>query len=144
MCKSFSNLHTLFYYADMFEDIATAFCSNDKAFIDNYKVSEYNKLIDTGYPNASVLESVGLGNDYRLSESGELDGYGKDDASKELGRFDNSGENDSERLVRVAGVGQIQSTKSDTPYTKSVHRSGVSAETLTSFGLTAEQISIRA
>ncbi|MBQ3114881.1 MAG: strawberry notch family protein [Clostridia bacterium] len=56
-------------YADAFEDIATAFRNNDKAYIDNYKVSEYNKLIDTGDPNASVLESIGLGNDYRLSES---------------------------------------------------------------------------
>ena len=56
-------------YADMFEDIATAFRNNDKVYIDNYKVSEYNKLIDTGDPNASVLESIGLGNDYRLSES---------------------------------------------------------------------------
>lgn len=56
-------------YADMFDDIATAFRNNDKAYIDNYKVSEYNKLIDTGDPNASVLESIGLGNDYRLSEA---------------------------------------------------------------------------
>lgn len=56
-------------YADAFEDVATAFRNNDKAYIDNYKVSEYNNLIDTGDPNASVLESIGLGNDYRLSES---------------------------------------------------------------------------
>ena len=56
-------------YADVFEDVATAFRNNDKAYIDNYKVSEYNNLIDTGDPNASVLESIGLGNDYRLSES---------------------------------------------------------------------------
>ncbi len=54
------------YSAEFFEAIS-AYVGNE--LIDNYKVSEYNRLIDTGSSNASVLENIGLGNDYRLSES---------------------------------------------------------------------------
>lgn len=129
-------------YADAFEDVATAFRNNDKAYIDNYKVSEYNNLIDTGDPNASVLESIGLGNDYRLSESGELDGYGKDDTRKELGRISNI--RSDEESAGVDKVGHLQQKAPNTPHTKSVHRSGVSAEVVTSSGLTAEQAQLKA
>ena len=129
-------------YADAFEDVATAFRNNDKAYIDNYKVSEYNKLIDTGDPNASVLESIGLGNDYRLSESGELNGYGKDDTRKELGRISNI--RSDETSTGVDKVGHLQQKAPNTPHTKSVHRSGVSAEVVTSSGLTAEQAQLKA
>ena len=130
------------YVALAFDTIATAFRNNDTAYIDNYKVSEYNKLIDTGDPNASVLESIGLGNDYRLSESSELDGYGKDDTRKELGW--NRNIRSDEASAGVDKVGHLQQKTSDTPHTKSVHRSGVSAETLTSWGLTAEQAQLKA
>lgn len=129
-------------YADAFEDVATAFRNNDKAYIDNYKVSEYNKLIDTGDPNASVLESIGLGNDYRLSESGELDGYGKENTSEELGW--NRNIRSDEASAGVDKVGHLQQKTPDTPHTKSVHRSGVSAEVVTSSGLTAEQAQLKA
>ena len=129
-------------YADAFEDVATAFRNNDKAYIDNYKVSEYNKLIDTGDPNASVLESIGLGNDYRLSESGELNGYGKDDTRKELGWISNI--RSDETSAGVDKVGHLQQKAPNTPHTKSVHRSGVSAEVVTSSGLTAEQAQLKA
>ena len=114
----------------MFEAIAAAFRNNDKAYIDNYKVSEYNKLIDTGDPNASVLESVGLGNDYRLSESGELDGYGKEDTSEELGW--NRNIRSDEASAGVDKVGHLQQKASDTPNTKDVHRSRLSATVVTS------------
>jgi len=129
-------------YADAFEDVATAFRNNDKAYIDNYKVSEYNKLIDTGDPNASVLESIGLGNDYRLSESGELDGYGKENTSEELGW--NRNIRSDEASAGVDKVGHLQQKTPNTPHTKSVHRSGVSAEVVTSSGLTAEQAQLKA
>ena len=125
-----------------YTDLVKAYWNKDTAYIDNYKVSEYNKLIDTGDPNASVLESIGLGNDYRLSESGELDGYGKDDTRKELGRISNI--RSDETSAGVDKVGHIQQKAPDTPHTKSVHRSGVSAEVVTSSGLTAEQAQLKA
>ena len=67
----------------------------------------YTESIDSDDSNARDLESIGFGNDYRLSESGNLDGYGKDGKSEKLGRLNNSSKNESERRTRVGGVGQI-------------------------------------
>ena len=75
------------------------------------------------------------------SESGESNGYEQNNNGEELGRFKNSSEN--ERPSRVDNVGQVQSNKANTPHTRKVHRSGVSAETLTSSELTAEQANLR-
>lgn len=44
-----------------------------------------------------------------------------------------------ERYNQVGEVGYSKPQKSDTPHTKRIHRSGVSAEVITSSGLTAEQ-----
>ena len=56
-------------YSSVFSELSDAYWKSDDHFIDNYKVSEYNKLIDTGDSKASVLERIGYGNEYRLSES---------------------------------------------------------------------------
>ena len=62
-------------------------------------------------------------------------------SSRELGRLDNSSE--TEGFDEVGRLGQIQREKPNTPHTKSIRRSGVSAEGKTSSGLTAEQASIK-
>ena len=59
-------------YSGTFAEIQRAYWAGDEQFIDNYKVSEYTESIDTGDANASVLESIGLGNDYRLSENDDI------------------------------------------------------------------------
>lgn len=102
----------------------------------------YKDLVLSSCSAVIFEDSIGFGNEYRLSESGDLNGYEQNGTSGKLGRLDNSSEN--ERLTRVDGVGQIQSEKSDTPHSRRIHRSGVSAETLTSSGLTAEQTALRA
>lgn len=108
----------------------------DGKVIDRYNAAEYISSIDAG-GNRTVLDNIGFGDEYKLSESGEIDGYEQSYTSRELGRFKNSGE--SKEPTRMDYVGQKQPQKSDTPHTKRVHRSGVSAETITSLGLTAEQ-----
>ena len=128
-------------YTYNYIDTVVGYLYDGKA-IDRYNPAEYNKLIDTGNPNESVLESVEVGNNYRLSESGELDGYGKDDTRKELGRISNI--RSDKTSAGVDKVGHLQPKTSDTPHTKSVHRSGVSAEVVTSSGLTAEQAQLKA
>ena len=65
-----------------------------------------------------------------MSESGELDGYGKDDTSEELGW--NRNIRSDESSAGVDKVGHLQQKAADTPHTKSVHRSGVYAEVVTS------------
>ncbi len=75
------------------------------------------------------------------SESGETDGYEQNSAGKKLGWNEDSSE--TERLDRMGEVGYVQSKKSNTPHTKRVHRSGVSAETITSSSLTAEQAALK-
>ena len=91
--------------------------------IDNFKVSEYTHSTDAG------------GN--KLSEGGETNGYEQIGASRELGRKQNPSK--IKRLSRVGEVGHLQPQKSDTPHTKSIHRSGVSAEVITSSGFAAER-----
>lgn len=128
-------------YTEVYTPVVRAYWNGDETALDNFKISEYTESIDAG-GNSEVLDSIGFGDDYRLSESGELYGYGQKNTGRKLGRHENSSE--IERLDRMGGVEQIQQAKSDTPHTKRVHRSGVSAETLTSSGLTAEQATIRA
>ncbi|MGN0182970.1 MAG: strawberry notch-like NTP hydrolase domain-containing protein, partial [Candidatus Ornithomonoglobus sp.] len=130
-------------YTEVYKPVVKAYWSGDETALDNFKVSEYTESIDAG-GNGEVLDNIGFGNDYRLSESGELYGYGQKNASEELGRLKNTSESESTGPARMGSVGQIQSQKSDTPHTRRIHRSGVSAETLTSSGLTAEQAATRA
>lgn len=76
-----------------------------------------------------------------MSESGELNGYEQGIDGEKLGRVENSGR--IERLNRMGKVGYSQSKERNTPHTKSVHKSGVSAETITSSGLTVEQANLK-
>ena len=68
-----------------FENLMNAFWNQDFEFIDNYKVSEYTNSIDAGGVNADVIDSTGFGNDYRLSESGDLNGSENSEALAEHG-----------------------------------------------------------
>lgn len=97
--------------------------------------------MDAGGINDDVLSNIGLGNDYKLSECGESNGYEQNGYGKELGRLQNPSE--AERHNGMGEVGHLQSQAQNTPHTKRVHRSGVSAEVVTSSGLTAEQIQIK-
>lgn len=77
-----------------------------------------------------------------MSEGGELDGYGKENRSGKLGRL--SDIRSDETSDAVVKVGHVQQKVPNTPHTKSIHRSGVSAEVITSSGLTAEQAQLKA
>ena len=81
---------------------------------------------------------------YNLSgkKKGDEDsGHEQNSNSEELGW--NKNKSETEAYNRVGEVGHTQSEESNTPHTKRIHRSGVSAETLTSSGLTAEQAALR-
>lgn len=108
--------------------------------VDRYSPREYNSIIDAG-GNDAVLNDVGFGDDNLLPERGNSNGYEQTGVGKKLGRLGNPGE--IEGHARVGEVGYSQSQESNTPHTKRVHRSGVSAETVTSSGLTAEQTALR-
>lgn len=56
-------------YLGTFEELQRAYWNGDEKFIDNYKVSEYSESIDAGGTNADLIDNVGFGNDYRLTES---------------------------------------------------------------------------
>ena len=71
----------------------------------------------------------------------ELNGYEQNSNGEELGLLGNSGK--VERYNRMGKVGQTQSQEQNTSHTKSVHRSGVSAEVITSSKLTAEQAALK-
>ena len=115
----------------------------------------YRKMVENGEMTAEQLEDVlkekrnqianeVVGAKYSFAdkkENGELNGHEQNDNSEKLGWIKNSSE--SLGPSRVDNVGQTQSKKSDTPHTRKVHRSGVSAETLTSSGLTTEQAALR-
>ncbi len=105
--------------------------------IDIYTPSVYNELMDSGAGGGS-----GSGGNSNLSGRGESYGYGKDNPGGKLGRNNDLGSN--ERHPRMVEVGYIQSEDGHTSHTKNVHRSGVSAEVITSSGLTAEQARLRA
>ena len=102
---------------------------------EGYSPSTYTEITDAG--GKVVSDNTRLS----LYESGESIGYEQNNNSEKLGQFDNSGQ--TERLDRVGKMGYTQSQKPNTPHTKSVHRSGVSAEAITSSGLTAEQAALK-
>ena len=52
-----------------FSEIQKAYWKGDEQFIDNYKVSEYTESIDAGGSNTDIVDSIGFGNEFRLSES---------------------------------------------------------------------------
>lgn len=72
-----------------------------------------------------------------MSESGDINEFKQIRTGGKLGRLQNSGKTD--RYGEMGKVGPTQSQKSDTPHTKDIHRSGVSAEAITSSELTKEQ-----
>lgn len=123
-------------YAHDYVEIAADYNSYKKD-IDSYKVSEYDELIDTGDVNLDVLENIGFGEEFKLSERGDLSGYDEVYFSGKLGRLNNR--STDKGSPKVGSVGQTQSQTPNTPRTKKVHRSGVSAETITSSGQTVEQ-----
>ena len=58
-----------------------------------------------------------------------------------MGRLNNSSE--AKGYGEVGELGQLQRKVTNTPHTKSVHRSGVTAEVVTPTGLTTEQKTIK-
>ena len=52
-----------------FAELQRAYWKGDEQFIDNYKVSEYTESTDAGGANVDMLDSIGFGNEFRLSES---------------------------------------------------------------------------
>ena len=56
-------------YLGTFVEIQKAYWKGDERFIDNYKVSEYTESIDAGGTNADILDGIGFGNEFRLSEN---------------------------------------------------------------------------
>ena len=128
-------------YTSDFIDVVAEFWYDSKA-IDRYNPAEYNKIIDAGGNNADVTADIDLGEEYQPLESGELNGYEQNSDSRKLGWHEDSSE--IERYNRVGEVGYSKPQKSDTPHTKRIHRSGVSAEVITSSGLTAEQTTLKA
>lgn len=82
------------------------------------------------------------GNRYSVAEEGdETNGYEQNNNGEKLGQLEDSSK--TERLNRVGEMGYSQSQKPNTPKTKRIHRSGVSAEVVTSSELTAEQASLK-
>ena len=60
-------------YFSVFAELQRAYWKGDEQFIDNYKVSEYTESTDAGGMNVDMLDSIGFGNEFRLSESfGEI------------------------------------------------------------------------
>lgn len=110
--------------------------------IDRYNPAEYNNITDTGGKNAVILDDIGFGNENTLFESGDSSGYGEENRSGKLGRDDYTRQNQGP--ASVVEMGHLQQDKRDTPNTRRIHRSGVSAEVVTSSGLTAEQTQLRA
>ena len=120
-------------------DSATDSSERVYSFSDGYiPAEEASSDIDTG---ADLQYNVS--NDITLFESkGDTYGYEQESPSGELGRIYDNRKN--ERSAKVDEVGHSQSQKTNTPHTKRIHRSGVSAEVVTSSGLTAEQAAIKA
>lgn len=52
-----------------YTDLAKAYWGNDTAFIDSYDASQYRTLTDTGGENTNVLDNIGFGDEYKLSEN---------------------------------------------------------------------------
>lgn len=126
-------------YTEDYIDIVTVYWYEGKV-VDGYNPGEYNNIMDAG-GNEAVLDNVGFGNEYRLSESGELDEYGKENTSEKLGW--NKNIRSDEASSGVDKVGHLQQEEPNTPRTRRVHRSGVSAEVITSSGLAAEQAQLK-
>lgn len=57
-------------YGAVFKDIADAYWNNDTDLIDSYTAADYAESIDAG-GNQTLLDNIGIGGEYRLSESGE-------------------------------------------------------------------------
>ena len=110
--------------------------------IDRYNPAEYNNITDTGGKNAVILDDIGFVNENTLFESGDSSGYGEENRSGKLGRDDYTRQNQGP--ASLVEMGYLQQDKRDTPNTRRIHRSGVSAEVVTSSGLTAEQTQLRA
>ncbi len=89
---------------------------------------------DKRYSRTNVDNGGGLQYNKSINTGGEPNGYEQGGNSKKLGRFENTGED--ERFTRVDKVGYIQPQKRDTPNTKRIHGSGVSAEVITPSDLT--------
>ena len=100
-------------YLGTFEELQRAYWNGDEKFIDNYKVSEYSESIDVGGTNADLIDNVGFGNDYRLTESfGDIKEVDNFEFYDDYGLLEGSDLNDGENTETLAEHGSGRSEDS--------------------------------
>ncbi len=96
-------------YTAKYIDVVTDFWYGDES-IDRYSPADYTNSIDAG-GNETVLDNIGFGDEYRLSESGESNENTNSIGVEERGTYQNNDSvwqrsDDSEGLYRSVGNGK--------------------------------------
>lgn len=69
ICNVLSGMYNL---SDNYNDIIDSFWTNQSAPVQRFDVSQYARSTDAGGQNENILDNIGLGSEYQLSENGEL------------------------------------------------------------------------